>query len=190
MSLEDLKCGRPLCVATAPRPRAEPAGGIQADSQKLSSCRTCRMAPGGSSPRSGGRGCVSFPGRGSRGTAGREAWGGWVPNPPSSVAVGFQPLVLSPPHPPCADDNSNQSSIADASPIKQENSSNSSPAPEPNSAVPGEGTDAKADEAQADGKELPGTEGTCPQGHGPPCDWLTGVWEALSHAEGHNRRSQ
>ncbi|MBV98070.1 B-cell CLL/lymphoma 7 protein family member A, partial [Eschrichtius robustus] len=33
-------------------------------------------------------------------------------------------------------DNSNQSSIADASPIKQENSSNSSPAPEPNSAAP------------------------------------------------------
>ncbi|XP_055260796.1 B-cell CLL/lymphoma 7 protein family member A isoform X1 [Moschus berezovskii] len=57
-----------------------------------------------------------------------------------------------------ADDNSNQSSIADASPIKQENSSNSSPAPEPNSAAPGDGTDAKVDEAQADGKELPGAE--------------------------------
>lgn len=65
---------------------------------------------------------------------------------------------------PLADDNSNQSSIADASPIKQENSSNSSPAPEPSSAVPGEGTDAKADEAQADGKELPGAEGMCLQG--------------------------
>ncbi|XP_070242338.1 B-cell CLL/lymphoma 7 protein family member A isoform X3 [Bos mutus] len=58
-----------------------------------------------------------------------------------------------------ADDNSNQSSIADASPIKQENSSNSSPAPEPNSAAPGDGTDAKVDEAQVDGKELPGAEG-------------------------------
>ncbi|XP_026980689.1 B-cell CLL/lymphoma 7 protein family member A isoform X2 [Sagmatias obliquidens] len=57
-----------------------------------------------------------------------------------------------------ADDNSNQSSIADASPIKQENSSNSSPAPEPTSAAPGDGTDAKADETQADGKELPGAE--------------------------------
>ncbi|XP_070242337.1 B-cell CLL/lymphoma 7 protein family member A isoform X2 [Bos mutus] len=57
-----------------------------------------------------------------------------------------------------ADDNSNQSSIADASPIKQENSSNSSPAPEPNSAAPGDGTDAKVDEAQVDGKELPGAE--------------------------------
>lgn len=76
----------------------------------------------------------------------------------SSAAVGFT-LWFCFPH---ADDNSNQSSIADASPIKQENSSNSSPAPEPNSAVPGDGTDAKADEAQADGKELPGAEGTCP----------------------------
>lgn len=56
------------------------------------------------------------------------------------------------------DDNSNQSSIADASPIKQENSSNSSPAPEPNSSMPGDGADTKADEAQAEGKELPGAE--------------------------------
>lgn len=172
-----------------PRPRAEPAGGIQADSQKLSPCRTCGMAPGGSSPRSGGRGCVSFPERGSRGLLAERLGEAGPPTPPSSVAVGFQPLVLSPPPSPRADDNSNQSSIADASPIKQENSSNSSPAPEPNSAVPGEGTDAKADEAQADGKELPGTEGTCPQGHGPPCGWLTGVWEALPHAEGHSKRS-
>lgn len=157
MSPEDLKCGKPLCVAAAPHPGLSQRGGTQADSQKLSPCRTCGMAPGGA--WSGGWGCVSFPGRVSCGAAGREAWGGWAPNPPSSVAMGFQPLVLSPPHPtPRADDNSNQSSIADASPIKQENSSNSSPAPEPNSAVPGEGTDAKADEAQADGKELPGTE--------------------------------
>lgn len=58
----------------------------------------------------------------------------------------------------CADDNSNQSSIADASPIKQENSSNSSPAPEPNAPVPSDGTEAKADEAQADGKEHAGAE--------------------------------
>ncbi|XP_024901305.1 B-cell CLL/lymphoma 7 protein family member A isoform X1 [Pteropus alecto] len=56
------------------------------------------------------------------------------------------------------DDNSNQSSIADASPIKQENSSNSSPAPEPTPSAPGDGTDGKADEAQAEGKELPGAE--------------------------------
>ncbi|ELW65508.1 B-cell CLL/lymphoma 7 protein family member A [Tupaia chinensis] len=62
------------------------------------------------------------------------------------------------------DDNSNQSSIADASPIKQENSSNSSPAPEPTSAVPSDGTEAKADEAQPDGKEHPGAEGMHLQG--------------------------
>ncbi|EGW07472.1 WD repeat-containing protein 66 [Cricetulus griseus] len=56
------------------------------------------------------------------------------------------------------DENSNQSSIADASPIKQENSSNSSPAPEPNASVPSDGPEAKADEAQADGKEHPVAE--------------------------------
>jgi len=72
-------------------------------------------------------------------------------------------VILFPCH---ADDNSNQSSIADASPIKQENSSNSSPAPEPNSAAPGDGTDTKVDEAQVDGKELPGAEGMCPRGWG------------------------
>lgn len=74
----------------------------------------------------------------------------------SLAAAGLHPLLLFPP----ADDNSNQSSIADASPIKQENSSNSSPAPEPSSAGPGDGPDNKADEAQADGRELPGAEGT------------------------------
>jgi hypothetical protein len=58
------------------------------------------------------------------------------------------------------DDNSNQSSIADASPIKQEDSSNSSPAPEPNTAVLSDGTEAKMDEVQADGKEHLGTEDT------------------------------
>ncbi|XP_004635951.1 B-cell CLL/lymphoma 7 protein family member A [Octodon degus] len=58
------------------------------------------------------------------------------------------------------DDNSNQSSIADASPIKQEHSSNCSPAPEPGVALPGDGNEAKADEAQADGKEHPGAEDT------------------------------
>lgn len=78
-----------------------------------------------------------------------EKCGSEVTTPENSSSPGMMDMH---------DDNSNQSSIADASPIKQENSSNSSPAPEPNSAVPGEGTDAKADEAQADGKELPGTE--------------------------------
>ncbi|KAM9621704.1 B-cell CLL/lymphoma 7 protein family member A [Trichechus inunguis] len=72
-----------------------------------------------------------------------EKCGSEVTTPENSSSPGMMDMH---------DDNSNQSSIADASPIKQENSSNSSPAPEPNSAVPGDGTEAKADD-QADGKE-------------------------------------
>uniref|UniRef100_A0A673V552 B-cell CLL/lymphoma 7 protein family member A n=1 Tax=Suricata suricatta TaxID=37032 RepID=A0A673V552_SURSU len=86
---------------------------------------------------------------------GGGAWGGRARTPASLSSRGISACGSVPPD---ADDNSNQSSIADASPIKQENSSNSSPAPEPASAAPGEGTDAKADETQADGKELPGAE--------------------------------
>ncbi|XP_020738233.1 B-cell CLL/lymphoma 7 protein family member A isoform X1 [Odocoileus virginianus] len=78
-----------------------------------------------------------------------EKCGSEVTTPENSSSPGMMDMH---------DDNSNQSSIADASPIKQENSSNSSPAPEPNSAAPSDGTDAKVDEAQADGKELPGAE--------------------------------
>lgn len=116
-------------------------------------------------------------------------------HPSSAAAAGFHPVVLCSPRPPHADDNSNQSSIADASPIKQENSSNSSPAPEPASAAPVEGTDAKADETQADGKELPGAEGMCPWGLGPEgpvfsqpsCSPLT--WPVpCQPLEGHARR--
>ncbi|XP_027422672.1 B-cell CLL/lymphoma 7 protein family member A isoform X3 [Bos indicus] len=79
-----------------------------------------------------------------------EKCGSEVTTPENSSSPGMMDMH---------DDNSNQSSIADASPIKQENSSNSSPAPEPNSAAPGDGTDTKVDEAQVDGKELPGAEG-------------------------------
>lgn len=57
------------------------------------------------------------------------------------------------------DDNSNQSSIADASPIKQENSSNSSPAPEQNLATQVDGTEVKSDETQTEAKEQHGSEG-------------------------------
>ncbi|XP_074212855.1 B-cell CLL/lymphoma 7 protein family member A isoform X1 [Camelus bactrianus] len=78
-----------------------------------------------------------------------EKCGSEVTTPENSSSPGMMDMH---------DDNSNQSSIADASPIKQENSSNSSPAPEPSAAVPGDGADAKVDEAQADGKELPGAE--------------------------------
>ncbi|KAI5944862.1 B-cell CLL/lymphoma 7 protein family member A isoform X6 [Manis javanica] len=78
-----------------------------------------------------------------------EKCGSEVTTPENSSSPGMMDMH---------DDNSNQSSIADASPIKQENSSNSSPAPEPSSAGPGDGPDNKADEAQADGRELPGAE--------------------------------
>ncbi|XP_058387346.1 B-cell CLL/lymphoma 7 protein family member A isoform X3 [Diceros bicornis minor] len=78
-----------------------------------------------------------------------EKCGSEVTTPENSSSPGMMDMH---------DDNSNQSSIADASPIKQENSSNSSPAPESSVAVPGDGADAKVDEAQADGKELPGAE--------------------------------
>ncbi|XP_016074504.1 PREDICTED: B-cell CLL/lymphoma 7 protein family member A [Miniopterus natalensis] len=78
-----------------------------------------------------------------------EKCGSEVTTPENSSSPGMMDMH---------DDNSNQSSIADASPIKQENSSNSSPAPEPNSSVSCDGASSKADEAQAEGKELPGAE--------------------------------
>lgn len=72
---------------------------------------------------------------------------------PGQKCCFFSPSLLF------ADDNSNQSSIADASPIKQENSSNSSPTPEQNSTGQADGPEAKSDDTQADAKEEPGSEG-------------------------------
>ncbi|XP_036383171.1 B-cell CLL/lymphoma 7 protein family member A-like [Megalops cyprinoides] len=51
------------------------------------------------------------------------------------------------------DDNSNQSSIADSSPIKQETSSSASPAPEPTVTSHSDSNEAKSDESQSPGKE-------------------------------------
>ncbi|XP_030438692.1 B-cell CLL/lymphoma 7 protein family member A isoform X6 [Gopherus evgoodei] len=79
-----------------------------------------------------------------------EKCGSEVTTPENSSSPGMMDMH---------DDNSNQSSIADASPIKQENSSNSSPAPEQNSATQADGTEVKSDETQADAKEQPGSEG-------------------------------
>ncbi|XP_049623832.1 B-cell CLL/lymphoma 7 protein family member A [Suncus etruscus] len=76
-----------------------------------------------------------------------EKCGSEVTTPENSSSPGMMDMH---------DDNSSQSSIADASPVKLENSRNSSPAPEP-SAAPGDG-EAKMDEAPAEGKELPGVE--------------------------------
>lgn len=162
MSPKDLVCARPLCVAGCPQTHSFPQGALEG-----------RAGP---TPRtlclSGGEGKVwqeelsPFPGECG------EA------SPPSLVFLSscrLSPVFLSLPH---TDDNSNQSSIADASPIKQENSSNSSPAPEPTSSVPGDGADTKADEAQAEGKELPGAEGTYPRGlgSGGPLCFQPPVW--------------
>ncbi|XP_019362203.1 PREDICTED: B-cell CLL/lymphoma 7 protein family member A [Gavialis gangeticus] len=80
-----------------------------------------------------------------------EKCGSEVTTPENSSSPGMMDMH---------DDNSNQSSIADASPIKQENSSNSSPAPEQNSATQADGTEVKSDEIQTDAKEQPGSEDT------------------------------
>ncbi|XP_038845400.1 B-cell CLL/lymphoma 7 protein family member A-like [Salvelinus namaycush] len=45
------------------------------------------------------------------------------------------------------DDNSNQSSIADSSPVKQETSSSTSPAPEPTTVSHGDNSEAKSDQS-------------------------------------------
>ncbi|XP_051828687.1 B-cell CLL/lymphoma 7 protein family member A [Sminthopsis crassicaudata] len=80
-----------------------------------------------------------------------EKCGSEVTTPENSSSPGMMDMH---------DDNSNQSSIADASPIKQENSSNSSPVPEPNSAAQGDGPEAKSDEVHAEPKEQTGSEDT------------------------------
>ncbi|NWH34931.1 BCL7A protein, partial [Chloropsis hardwickii] len=80
-----------------------------------------------------------------------EKCGSEVTTPENSSSPGMMDMH---------DDNSNQSSIADASPIKQENSSNSSPAPEQNLATQADGTEVKSDETQAEAKEQPGSEDT------------------------------
>ncbi|XP_074061657.1 B-cell CLL/lymphoma 7 protein family member A isoform X2 [Macrotis lagotis] len=80
-----------------------------------------------------------------------EKCGSEVTTPENSSSPGMMDMH---------DDNSNQSSIADASPIKQENSSNSSPAPDPNSATQGDGPEAKSDDIPAEPKEQAGSEDT------------------------------
>ncbi|XP_043571692.1 B-cell CLL/lymphoma 7 protein family member A isoform X2 [Chiloscyllium plagiosum] len=60
------------------------------------------------------------------------------------------------------DENSNQSSIADASPMKQENSSNPSPAPEQNLIIQPEGAETGTEEVQPPIKERPSSDDTSP----------------------------
>ncbi|KAM4709381.1 B-cell CLL/lymphoma 7 protein family member A isoform 1-T1 [Discoglossus pictus] len=61
------------------------------------------------------------------------------------------------------DDNSNQSSIADASPVKQENSSNCSPAPEQGLSAQADGTEVKSEEGHSNASEQHDSEVTSGQ---------------------------
>uniref|UniRef100_A0A6I8QWC1 B-cell CLL/lymphoma 7 protein family member A n=1 Tax=Xenopus tropicalis TaxID=8364 RepID=A0A6I8QWC1_XENTR len=56
------------------------------------------------------------------------------------------------------DDNSNQSSIADASPVKQENSSTCSPAPDQNVSAQPEGSEVKLEESHSNASEQQDSE--------------------------------
>ncbi|XP_012586299.1 PREDICTED: B-cell CLL/lymphoma 7 protein family member A [Condylura cristata] len=77
-----------------------------------------------------------------------EKCGSEVTTPENSSSPGMMDMH---------DDNSNHSSIADASPVKQENSSSCSPAPEPGAVAPADG-EARPDEAAAEAKVPPGAE--------------------------------
>ncbi|KAG8456083.1 hypothetical protein GDO86_002036 [Hymenochirus boettgeri] len=61
------------------------------------------------------------------------------------------------------DENSNQSSIADASPVKQENSSTCSPAPEQNLSTQPDASELKSEEANSNASEQQDSEATSGQ---------------------------
>ncbi|KAM8961480.1 B-cell CLL/lymphoma 7 protein family member A isoform 1-T1 [Pelodytes ibericus] len=61
------------------------------------------------------------------------------------------------------DDNSNQSSIADASPVKQENSSTCSPAPEQNLSAQADSNEVKSEEVHSNASEQQDSEATSGQ---------------------------
>ncbi|XP_029940978.1 B-cell CLL/lymphoma 7 protein family member A [Salarias fasciatus] len=71
-----------------------------------------------------------------------EKYGSELTTPENSSSPGMMDMH---------DDNSNQSSIADSSPVKQENSCSTSPAPENQSVTHREGSEAKS-ESSPDGK--------------------------------------
>ncbi|TRZ04184.1 hypothetical protein DNTS_007802 [Danionella cerebrum] len=66
-----------------------------------------------------------------------DKYGSEVTTPENSSSPGMMDMH---------DDNSNQSSIADSSPLKQETSNNTSPAPEPMAASRGDSSDLKSDQ--------------------------------------------
>ncbi|XP_062290578.1 B-cell CLL/lymphoma 7 protein family member A isoform X2 [Scomber scombrus] len=80
-----------------------------------------------------------------------EKYGSELTTPENSSSPGMMDMH---------DDNSNQSSIADSSPVKQENSCSTSPAPEPNSASHRENSEAKTDQSPDSkrGKSTPSSE--------------------------------
>ncbi|XP_046873804.1 B-cell CLL/lymphoma 7 protein family member A isoform X1 [Hypomesus transpacificus] len=81
-----------------------------------------------------------------------EKYGSEVTTPENSSSPGMMDMH---------DDNSNQSSIADSSPVKQETSCSTSPAPEPSVASQREGSETKSDQSpdsKRAGKSLPSTE--------------------------------
>ncbi|CAB1352215.1 unnamed protein product, partial [Coregonus sp. 'balchen'] len=67
-----------------------------------------------------------------------EKYGSELTTPENSSSPGMMDMH---------DDNSNQSSIADSSPVKQETSSSTSPAPEPTAVSHGDSSEAKSDQS-------------------------------------------
>ncbi|KAG9328763.1 hypothetical protein JZ751_010771 [Albula glossodonta] len=78
-----------------------------------------------------------------------EKYGSEVTTPENSSSPGMMDMH---------DDNSNQSSIADSSPIKQETSCSASPTPEPMAVSQSDSSEAKSDQSQSLGKDRPGTD--------------------------------
>ncbi|KAI1881954.1 hypothetical protein AGOR_G00245350 [Albula goreensis] len=78
-----------------------------------------------------------------------EKYGSEVTTPENSSSPGMMDMH---------DDNSNQSSIADSSPIKQETSCSASPTPEPMAVSQSDSSEAKSDQSQSLGKDRPGAD--------------------------------
>ncbi|XP_035248193.1 B-cell CLL/lymphoma 7 protein family member A-like isoform X2 [Anguilla anguilla] len=78
-----------------------------------------------------------------------EKYGSEVTTPENSSSPGMMDMH---------DDNSNQSSIADSSPVKQETSRSTSPAPEPMAVSQSDSSEAKSDHSQSPSKSHPSSE--------------------------------
>ncbi|XP_064163775.1 B-cell CLL/lymphoma 7 protein family member A-like isoform X4 [Anguilla rostrata] len=78
-----------------------------------------------------------------------EKYGSEVTTPENSSSPGMMDMH---------DDNSNQSSIADSSPVKQETSRSTSPAPEPMAVSQSDSSEAKSEHSQSPSKSHPSSE--------------------------------